>query len=136
MLEWFSVPELERRKQTVFPLNVDLETAGKLPPTVIQVSGADPLRDDGVVFRNILAAAGTDVLFFHYKVTCAILWALDIFVLTCNRGCHTDFIRISLLPPSKQKRICKPRSGHFTIAQSENYEMISKKGNERAIAWI
>ena len=44
------------------------EMAAGFPPVVVQVSGADPLRDEGVVFHNLMQRSGISSRLFVYEV--------------------------------------------------------------------
>jgi acetyl esterase/lipase len=68
MLHWFNVPETERTNPTIFSLHMDQEMAAGLPPVVVQVSGADPLRDEGIAFHNVMQRSGISSRLFHYEV--------------------------------------------------------------------
>jgi acetyl esterase/lipase len=68
MLQWLNVPENERLDPNIFSLHMDQEMAAGLPPVVVQVSGADPLRDEGGVFHNLMQRSGVSSRLFHYEV--------------------------------------------------------------------
>jgi acetyl esterase/lipase len=68
MLQWLNVPEHERSNPNIFSLHMNQEMAAGLSPVVVQVSGADPLRDEGVVFHNLMQGSGISSRLFHYEV--------------------------------------------------------------------
>jgi acetyl esterase/lipase len=68
MLQWFNVPENERSNPNIFSLHMNQEMAAGLPPVVVQVSGADPLRDEGVVIHSLMQRSGISSRLFHYEV--------------------------------------------------------------------
>ena len=69
MTEIYNAPERVRRYPEEFPLHLSVEGAKKLPPALIQVSQADPLRDEGILFHQTLQEAGVKTRFFHYAVS-------------------------------------------------------------------
>ncbi|KAI9761795.1 MAG: hypothetical protein M1835_008114 [Candelina submexicana] len=50
----------------VSPLLADAETLAKLPPAIIQVAGADVLRDEGIAYAKALEDAGVKVILKVY----------------------------------------------------------------------
>ena len=68
MLQWLNVPENERSNPNIFSLHMNQEMAAGFPPVVVQVSGADPLRDEGVVFHNLMQRSGISSRLFFYEV--------------------------------------------------------------------
>ncbi|KAJ3486724.1 hypothetical protein NLI96_g4019 [Meripilus lineatus] len=46
----------------------------KASPAYIQISGLDPLRDEGILYANLLQEAGVTVQYDVYVVSCSNLW--------------------------------------------------------------
>lgn len=51
----------DRKSELATPRNISAKNAANQPPTLILNAAADPLRDDGVLFGEILQNAGVDV---------------------------------------------------------------------------
>ncbi|KAH8695376.1 lipase/esterase-like protein [Talaromyces proteolyticus] len=53
------------------------EHLDNFPPTYIAVCEADPLRDDGIILREVLKRAGIPVKLDHFKSLPHVFWAFD-----------------------------------------------------------
>lgn len=70
MMKWFwnSYTENTMQQSEVYasPLRASIEQLEGLPPTLVQVAGADVLRDEGIAYARKLDTAGVDVTLVRY----------------------------------------------------------------------
>lgn len=69
MFELYNAAAETRTDPEEFPLHLNADEAKGFPRTFIQVSQADPLRDEGLLFQQILEEAGVDVKLVNYEVS-------------------------------------------------------------------
>ncbi|OQU93649.1 hypothetical protein CLAIMM_00131 [Cladophialophora immunda] len=67
MIAIYNVPGDRLRDPEEFPLHLSVEAAKGFPPTFIQVSQADPLRDEGLLFNQTLKNASVDTRLHYYE---------------------------------------------------------------------
>lgn len=71
MMKWFwdayTTDPAQRREIYASPLQATKEQLTGLPPALIQVAGADVLRDEGLAYARNLDAAGVDVTVVRYE---------------------------------------------------------------------
>jgi acetyl esterase/lipase len=71
MMKWFwdayTTDPLQRREIYASPLQATKEQLTGLPPALVQVAGADVLRDEGLAYARNLDAAGVDVTVVRYE---------------------------------------------------------------------
>ena len=70
MMKWFwdayTANAAQRSEIYASPLQADLKQLNGLPPTLVQVAGADVLRDEGIAFARKLDDAGVPVTLVQY----------------------------------------------------------------------
>ncbi|MBN8249238.1 MAG: alpha/beta hydrolase [Verrucomicrobia bacterium] len=70
MMQWFwdayTTDPAQRREIHASPLQASLEQLRGLPPALVQVAGADVLRDEGLAYARKLDGAGVDVTVVRY----------------------------------------------------------------------
>ena len=71
MMKWFwdayTTDPAQRREIYASPLQATKEQLTGLPPALVQVAGADVLRDEGLAYARNLDAAGVDVTVVRYE---------------------------------------------------------------------
>ena len=71
MMQWFwnaYAPDVARRREIyASPLQATTEQLKGLPPALVQVAGADVLRDEGLAYARNLDAAGVDTTVVRYE---------------------------------------------------------------------
>lgn len=71
MMRWFwdayTTDPTQRREIHASPLQATADQLRGLPPALVQVAGADVLRDEGLAYARHLAAAGVDTTVVRYE---------------------------------------------------------------------
>jgi len=71
MMQWFwnaYAPDTAKRREIyASPLQATTDQLKGLPPALVQVAGADVLRDEGLAYARYLDAAGVDTTVVRYE---------------------------------------------------------------------
>jgi acetyl esterase/lipase len=71
MMQWFwnaYLPDIAKRREIyASPLQANSEQLKGLPPALMQIAGADVLRDEGLAYARHLDAAGVDTTVVRYE---------------------------------------------------------------------
>jgi acetyl esterase len=75
----FYIPDPDDRTSELATLsNISEANSEKQPPTLIVNSAVDPLRDDGILYGEILQRAGVDCTIITAHVNCMIAWSVSL----------------------------------------------------------